>query len=182
MDSEKDKNMIRAFRKEDMETLCAIAKRAYAGIFSGFEKQIGRDALDIWMPDAENSRSVLLKQIAEKHPEWLHVCERNGKIVGFIMFQLDYDRKLGTINSNAADPLAGEKGVGHEMYTFALDYFQKQGMKMAMVHTGLDEAHAPARKAYERMGFDRKLPEVLYFKMLDGADGKDDCSAEGNQP
>ena len=57
------------------------------------------------------------------------------------------------------------------MYTFALDYFRREGMKMAMVHTGLDEAHAPARKAYERMGFDRTIPEVLYFKMLDEENG-----------
>ena len=83
------------------------------------------------------------------------------------MFYLDYKRRLGSISNNASDPLAGEKGVGHEMYTFVLDYFRKEGMKVAMVHTGLDEAHAPARRAYERMGFDKTVPEVLYFKELD---------------
>ncbi len=159
--------MIRAFRQEDFEIVCDIAKRAYTGIFDGFEEQIGKDVLDIWMPDARNSRTVLIKNMSENHPEWIHVCERNGRVVGFIMFNLDYERKLASINSNASDPLAGEKGVGHEMYTFALDFFRKEGMKMAMVHTGFDDAHAPARKAYERMGFDRTIPEVLYFKMLD---------------
>ena len=167
--------MIRAFRKEDLETICAIAKRAYTRIFNGFEEQIGKEALDIWIPDARNSKTVQLTLMADRHPEWLHVCERNGRIVGFIMFNLDYERKLGTINNNASDPLAGEKGVGHEMYTFALDYFRREGMKMAMVHTGLDEAHAPARKAYERMGFDRTIPEVLYFKMLDEENGSQNC-------
>ena len=74
------------------------------------------------MPDARNSRTVLIKNMSENHPEWIHVCERNGRVVGFIMFNLDYERKLASINSNASDPLAGEKGVGHEMYTFALDF------------------------------------------------------------
>lgn len=159
--------MIRKYKESDMETICAIARRAYNDIFEGFEKEIGKDALDIWIPDAKNSKNAQLKWMAEKNPQWLYICERNGKIVGFIMFHLDYERKLGTIGNNASDPLAGEKGVGQEMYAFALEFFRKEGMKMAMVHTGLDEAHLPARKAYERAGFDRTVPEVLYFKMLD---------------
>lgn len=158
--------MIRPFRKDDLENICAIAKRAYDGIFSGFEKEIGKQLLDCWIPDAKNSKNAQLTLMAQKNPQWLYICERNGKTVGFIMFHLDYERKLGTIGNNASDPLAGEKGVGHEMYNFVLDYFRKEGMKAAMVHTGLDEAHAPARKAYERVGFTKSIPEVLYFKDL----------------
>lgn len=159
--------MIRPFQESDLETICAIAKRAYAGIFEGFEKQIGKDLLEAWVPDAKNSKTSQLEWMRQNHPEWMYICERNGRIVGFIMFQLDHKRKLGTIGNNASDPLAGEKGVGHEMYTFVLDFFRKEGMKAAMVHTGLDEAHAPARKAYERMGFDKTIPEVLYFMDLE---------------
>ena len=158
--------MIRPFKEEDLETICAIAKRAYAGIFAGFEEQIGKKNLDCWIPDARNSKTAQLTDMARNNPQWLYICERNGKTVGFIMFRLDYERKLGTINNNASDPLAGEKGVGQEMYSFVLDYFRREGMKTAMVHTGLDEAHAPARKAYERIGFNRTIPEVLYFKDL----------------
>ena len=159
--------MMRPYRNEDLETICAIAKRAYDGIFSGFEEQIGKKALDAWIPDAKNSKTAQLTLMAQTHPELLYICERNGKTVGFIMFHLDYKRGLGSIGNNASDPLAGEKGVGNEMYTFVLDYFRKEGMKAAMVHTGLDEAHAPARRAYERVGFNKTVPEVLYFMELD---------------
>ena len=164
--------MIRPYRKEDLESICEIAKRAYKGIFDGFEKEIGKEALECWIPDAWNSKTAQLTLMAQTHPEWLFICERNGRTVGFIMFHLDYTRKLGSIGNNASDPLAGEKGVGQEMYAFALDFFRREGMKVAMVHSGLDEAHAPARRAYERAGFDRTVPEVLYFKMLEEGEKK----------
>ena len=34
------------------------------------------------------------------------------------------------------------------------------------VSTGLDEGHAPARRAYERAGFEKHLDSVTYCKML----------------
>jgi len=35
------------------------------------------------------------------------------------------------------------------------------------VTTGLDYAHEPARKAYQRAGFSRKLESVTYYMELD---------------
>ncbi|MBT4097360.1 MAG: GNAT family N-acetyltransferase, partial [Gemmatimonadetes bacterium] len=34
------------------------------------------------------------------------------------------------------------------------------------VGTGLDDAHAPARRAYERAGFDIAQQDVTYYKKL----------------
>ena len=39
-------------------------------------------------------------------------------------------------------------------------------MTYAKVATGLDDAHAPARRAYERAGFDIKVEDVTYYKKL----------------
>ena len=47
-----------------------------------------------------------------------------------------------------------------------LDYFREQGMVVAKVFTGLDEAHAPARRAYQRAGFDHSLEHVTYYMEL----------------
>lgn len=38
-----------------------------------------------------------------------------------------------------------------------------EGMKYATVSTGLDDGHAPARRAYEKMGFSKNLPSVKYY-------------------
>ena len=76
------------------------------------------------------------------------------------------ERKIGIISNNAVDPCCGVKGVGQEMYRAVLEYFRKAGMLLAQVTTGLDEAHAPARRAYERAGFGLHTESVTYTMKL----------------
>jgi hypothetical protein len=53
-----------------------------------------------------------------------------------------------------------------QMYAFALDRFRSEGMRWANVDTGLDDGHAPARRAYERAGFDISISSIRYYKEL----------------
>lgn len=53
------------------------------------------------------------------------------------------------------------------MYRAVLDRLRRAGAKVVKVSTGLDDAHAPARRACERLGFDRQLTHVSYFMELD---------------
>ena len=52
------------------------------------------------------------------------------------------------------------------MYRAVLAHFKERGMRFAKVQTGLDPAHAPARRAYELAGFDIRHEDVTYFKKL----------------
>ena len=79
---------------------------------------------------------------------------------------MKYDTKTGTITNNAVDPDCGEKGVGQEMYKAILERFRAEGLRAAMVTTGGDPAHAPARRAYERAGFKLKTEQVFYIMDL----------------
>ena len=53
------------------------------------------------------------------------------------------------------------------MYQAVFERFKAEGMQAAMVTTGLDDAHAPARRAYERAGFKRKAEQVCYIMDLE---------------
>ena len=53
--------MIREFRQEDFESVCAIAERAWEPIFSGFERQLGKEVYAVLNPDSRNSKE---KQLA----------------------------------------------------------------------------------------------------------------------
>ena len=53
--------MIRKFRQEDFESVCAIAERAWEPIFSGFERQLGKEVYAVLNPDSRNSKE---KQLA----------------------------------------------------------------------------------------------------------------------
>jgi ribosomal protein S18 acetylase RimI-like enzyme len=73
---------------------------------------------------------------------------------------------MGIIGNNAVDPDCGLKGIGQQMYRFALERFRAEGMAWANVDTGLDEGHAPARRAYERAGFDITISSIHYYRKL----------------
>jgi len=49
--------------------------------------------------------------------------------------------------------------------TFVLRKLEDGGMKLAVVGTGGDEGHAPARRSYEKAGY-TALPLVRYYKDL----------------
>ena len=63
-------------------------------------------------------------------------------------------------------PSRAGQGWATFMYRHVLAHFRAQGLRFAHVDTGLDEAHAPARRAYEAVGFDRRVPSVEYWQDL----------------
>ena len=158
--------MIREYRKEDFETLAAIARKAWRKIFEGFRQQLGDELYAILYDNRQQDKRYQLSVFLEKYPEYCRICERNGKIAGFITFGLNRELRVGRILNNAADPESGEKGVGQEMYAAVFEIMRAEGMTACTVNTGLDEGHAPARKAYERAGFYRHTDSITYVKLL----------------
>ena len=65
----------------------------------------------------------------------------------------------------AVDPDYQQRGIGTALVEFALDFMKVAGMSVAMVETGGDPGHAPARCTYENVGFGL-LPIARYFKKL----------------
>ncbi len=65
----------------------------------------------------------------------------------------------------AVDPQHQREGVGTELMRFATDWLRGRGMRVAMIDTGGDEGHAPARRLYERVDY-TLLPVARYFKAL----------------
>lgn len=90
----------------------------------------------------------------------------NGEVVGFIYYIVDEVKKKGIVEENAVSPACRGMGIAQKMYQFVFGKMREEGMKYATVGTGLDDAHAPARRAYEKAGFDRSLPSVTYFTEL----------------
>ncbi|MDD4097486.1 MAG: GNAT family N-acetyltransferase [Lentisphaeria bacterium] len=160
--------MIRAFRASDGEVMVDIANRAWAPIRRMSRQALGDRIADQLVGAAGDARSKgeEIRRQAEATPENILVCEENGRVVGFVTFMIDEEKKIGTIGNNAADPDCGLKGIGQQMYRALLELFRRRGLLVAKVFTGLDEAHARARHAYERVGFNRQLTHVTYFMEL----------------
>jgi GNAT superfamily N-acetyltransferase len=89
-----------------------------------------------------------------------------GGTVGFVAATLHHVTGIGEIHMIAVDPRQQGAGIGTALTDAATDWFQASGMRVAMVETGGDPGHAPARRVYEKAGY-RALPAVRFFKALD---------------
>ena len=160
--------MIRAFREEDLPVLLDIARKAWKPIFDNYKNLLGEELYPMLYPDPEEPYRVKEREIisqAQKVPHEILICERNGKVAGFIFFGMR--GKTGIICNNAKDPDSEERGVAQEMYAAVLEKFRAAGMTVATVSTGLDSAHAPARNAYEKAGFKARMDKTVYYMKLD---------------
>ena len=117
-----------------------------------------------WAEEKENA----VRDHWKRTPEWFRVVEdtETGHVVAFVTFRMQKDKGLGLIGNNAVAPEAQGKGIGTLMYSYVLGLFRAEGLRFATVGTGLDEGHAPARRAYEKAGFDIQQPTVTYYQYL----------------
>jgi ribosomal protein S18 acetylase RimI-like enzyme len=94
------------------------------------------------------------------------VDEAGASAVGFVAVEFDHpERSMGEISMLAVDPDHQGRGIGTALTGFTLDRLKDAGMTVAMVETGGDPGHAPARRVYEKAGY-TLLPIARYFKNL----------------
>ena len=75
------------------------------------------------------------------------------------------ERLVGEIYMLGVDPAFQGRGLGSALTEHAHTEMTDAGMAVAMVETGGDPGHAPARRTYEKAGY-TGLPIVRYFKLL----------------
>lgn len=158
--------MIRKYEPGDLAKIMDIANRAWREIYKMFREAYGDELFQLMVSDETTSKGEQIKAHCSRHPEWVFICEEEGRIVGFVTFALNTGSKIGAIGNNAKDLDCDLKGIGQQMYKAVLEYFREHGMVYAKVHTGLDYAHAPARRAYERAGFNIQHEDVDYYMKL----------------
>jgi ribosomal protein S18 acetylase RimI-like enzyme len=158
---------IRAFDDRDRDAVLALSLRAWAPVFASLEAILGESGVFARLhPDwrADQRRAVGATLDGERIRVW--VAERDAMVAGFVAVQVDRQAGIGEISMLAVDPDHQRHGIGSLLTSFALDRIRDSGMTVAMVDTGGDPGHAPARRIYEKAGF-TPLPVVRYFRKLD---------------
>ena len=92
---------------------------------------------------------------------------RDGVVAGFVILEwIEEDASpAGEVQMIAVDPDAQRTGVAGRLMARAIEVMQARGVPLAVVATGGDRGHAPARALYERLGF-RPLPLTRYYRPL----------------
>ena len=157
---------MREYRAEDLAKVMEIANIAWQPIRKMSREALGDTIADILNPAGDAlSKGLQVKEQIESGKWGIAVCEHENEIVGFITYSIN--GIWGEICNNGALTSTGLKGIGQTMYKFVMDEFRKANVKVVKVTTGLDWAHAPARRAYERAGFKKHLDSTTYFMELE---------------
>ena len=151
-------------REEHVERALEITYTAWTPIFDEYKRRLGEKAFndlygDRWDMKYSRVRNGLTSGRG-------YVALADGEVVGFIYYIVDEAKKKGLVEENAVCDKCRGMGIAQKMYEFVFEKMREEGMVYAAVSTGLDDSHAPARRAYERAGFDRELPNVLYYREL----------------
>ena len=97
----------------------------------------------------------------------MFVAVVDGRPVGFVAVALDaFHEGMGLIDIIGVDPDFQRRGISSRLTEFATKHMSSRGMDIAVVETGGDPGHEPARAAYEAAGF-TLLPIARYFRRLD---------------
>ncbi|WP_437735055.1 N-acetyltransferase family protein [Sorangium sp. So ce1335] len=154
-------------RPEDAARLQAIRRAAFAPVFASFRSILGDEIYDLAQRRSDEAQEGLLTSLMAADSGWeLYVAQAGEEIAGFVALQLNQETHVGEIGLNAVDPAQAGRGIGTAMYEFAVARMRLAGMKVATVGTGGDPSHAPARRAYEKAGFDVQIPSVWMCRKL----------------
>lgn len=157
---------IRPLTDDDVPAVVDLSLRAWAPVFAAVEQVLaGSGVFELLHPDWHDTqrRAVLAVCADDATPVW--VAEVDGAVAGFVAATLQRDEPLGEVYMIAVDPAHQRCGVGSALLAFAGEWLRRQGRTVALVGTGADPGHAPARRLYERAGY-TPLPGVQYFRTL----------------
>lgn len=157
---------IRSYHISDLADILRLSVLAWEPVFTAWEKILGPQLYPVAIyPDWRKSQQEVVENICkdEKNTTW--VAEVDGAVVGFIVYELNHSSKVGEVQLLAVHPDDQNHGIGTQLNLFALQKLKEGGMKLAVVGTGGDEGHAPARKSYKKAGY-TGLPLMRYYKEL----------------
>jgi GNAT superfamily N-acetyltransferase len=128
---------IRAVERDDVEDLVHLSLLAWAPVFPSFEQILSPEIYARIWPDWRAGQKEAVETVCrepEKTTVW--VAEADGRVVGFIAYELNAKDKTGTVVLLAVHPDYQNRGIGTKLNIFALDKMKESGVKLAIVETG----------------------------------------------
>jgi len=156
---------IRPFSDTDTVAVVDLSLRAWAPVHISIREALGPEINDALQPDWRARQQLDVVEVLSTPASNVWVAEFDAMVAGFVAVRIHDDRRIGEIDMLAVDPPHQGTGVGTALTEFALDWIKASGISVAMVGTGADPGHAPARRTYEKAGM-KLVPMARYFMKL----------------
>ena len=168
--AQRDGVLLRHAREGDLPAIDALTTICYRPIQESYVAMLGEDCYEAVRTEPEltwdERKAQQHRRLYAQHPDCVWVLEDAGELIGFVTFWLLPEQSYGHLDTNGVRPDRAGQGWATFMYRHVLDRFRQEGLRFAHVDTGLDDAHIPARRAYEAVGFDRAVPSVDLWQDL----------------
>lgn len=156
---------IEPFEDRDLDGVVDLSLRAWAPVFVHIEQSMDAAVYEEFYPDGwEISQRESVQGVCGDPETKVWVAREGTDVAGFVAVKV-HTTTYAEIYMIAVDPAYQRRGIAMALTGFALDWMREQGIGIAMVETGSDPGHAPARRTYERAGFGL-FPVSRYFKKL----------------
>jgi ribosomal protein S18 acetylase RimI-like enzyme len=154
---------VRRFTPVDADRVVELSLAAWQPVFASFREVLGDDLYERVHPDWRAAQAASVRDALERNETW--VSTGDGAVTGFVNVVFDDAERSGEIYMIAVDPDHQRLGIASLLTDHALAEMRGRGLDLAIVATGGDPGHAPARRTYERAGF-TGCPQVWYAKLL----------------
>ena len=157
---------VREFGESDLDAIVEFSLRAWEPVFDSLRDVLGDPIFFRLKPDWKAAQAQEITASCTSGERDAFVAVVDGRPVGFATVALDaFNERMGVNEIIGVDPDFQRRGIGTRLTRHALDHMRQRGMDIAAIGTGGDPGHAPARAAYEALGF-TPLPVVRYLKLL----------------
>jgi ribosomal protein S18 acetylase RimI-like enzyme len=157
---------IKPYEDSQLDTIKSLSLRAWSPVFDSIQKAMDIEVYHSFYPDGWRvSQLHDVESVCTTADMKVWVAIDSDSTVGFVAVKLHSESSMGEIYMIAVDPDYQRQGIGAALIEFALLWMKEKGISVAMVETGGDPGHAPARRTYEKLGFGL-LPVARYFKKL----------------
>jgi ribosomal protein S18 acetylase RimI-like enzyme len=154
---------LRPFVDADLPSVVALSLRAWGPVFPSIEASLGSDVYRALEPDPFDAQRRAVEHTCADDAMEVWVAVDDGVVAGFVALQLS--GALGVVDMVAVDPDHQRRGIGLALVQHALRRTEEMGVPVAMVETGTDPGHAPARALYEKAGY-RLVTVARYWKRV----------------
>jgi ribosomal protein S18 acetylase RimI-like enzyme len=157
--------VIRPLTDADVDTVVAFSLDAWASVFASFAAVMDPRVYGLVSPDWRTAQARAVAEVCQSLDAW--VADVDGTPVGFVaVCWTEADATpVGEIEMVAVAPAHQRAGIAGRLLEHAVTGIRARGVPLAVIGTGGDDGHAPARALYERHGF-TGLPLVRYHRAL----------------
>ncbi len=155
---------IRPATADDEDAIVELSLLAWEPVFASMSGIVGPAiSRQLFTDDWRRYQEDDVRRACRTYQVW--VAEDDDEVAGFTAVHLPDAEPHGEIYMLAVHPAHQGRGIGLKLTQFAAEQMRAAGRQLAIVNTGGDPGHAPARGTYERAGF-ISLPQAQYYLLL----------------